>query len=322
MIEFAKKDFKNQKIPESSGVFIFSDSRKNLYIGKASNLKKTLDILLTKKLENKIIFKMISLTKTISYEKTSTLFDALVKEKIFINKEIPEFNQQLKPYEDYVYLGIDFNRVPYFNITENTQSNLYYIGPFQDRFFIFDIIDIFGTVFGFPACKDENYPCKRLKEKKCFGWCVEENRKIQEIIRESYLQPNEKSLNKIKKKQEKLFDNLQFEKAEILKKQKAKILKYYNFLKFFHVTKSLNTIFSENETTFEIKNGMLLKIIKDGKQTYFPEFNIEYRDNEYLAHEKNQYAERRIIFQYLKKNKLEKINEIFKKSILKINERI
>ena len=322
MIEFAKKDFKNQKIPESSGVFIFSDSRKNLYIGKASNLKKTLDILLTKKLENKIIFKMISLTKTISYEKTSTLFDALVKEKIFINKEIPEFNQQLKPYENYVYLGIDFNRVPYFNITENTQSNLYYIGPFQDRFFIFDIIDIFGTVFGFPACKDENYPCKRLKEKKCFGWCVEENRKIQKIIRESYLQPNEKLLNKIKKKQEKLFDNLQFEKAEILKKQKEKILKFYDFLKLFHVTKNLNTIFSENETTYEIKNGMLLKIIKDGKQTYFPEFNIEYRDNEYLAHEKNQYAERRIIFQYLKKNKLEKINEIFKKSILKINERI
>ncbi len=322
MIEFAKKDFKNQKIPESSGVFIFSDSRKNLYIGKASNLKKTLDILLTKKLENKIIFKMISLTKTISYEKTSTLFDALVKEKICLNKEIPEFNQQIIPYEDYVYLGIDFNRVPYFNITENTQSNLYYIGPFRDRFFLFDLIDTFGTVFNFPACEDENYPCIRLKEKKCFGWCVEENRKIQKIIRESYLQPNEKLLNKIKKKQEKLFDNLQFEKAEILKKQKEKILKFYDFLKLFHVTKNLNTIFSENETTYEIKNGMLLKIIKDGKQTYFPEFNIEYRDNEYLAHEKNQYAERRIIFQYLKKNKLEKINEIFKKSILKINERI
>jgi len=322
MIEFAKKDFKNQKIPVSSGVFIFSDSHKNLYIRKASNLKKTINNFLIKNLENRIIFKMISLTKTISYEKTSTLFDALVKEKICLNKEIPEYNQQIKPYEDYVYLGIDFNRVPFFNVTEHTHNNLYFVGPFQDRFFIFDIIDTFGTVFGFPACEDENYPCIRLKVNKCSGWCVEENRKIQEIIRESYLQPNEKGIKKIKKKQEKLFDDLQFEKAEILKKQKEKILKFYDFLKLFHVTKNLNTIFSENETTYEIKNGMLLKIIKDGKQTYFPEFNIEYRDNEYLAHEKNQYAERRIIFQYLKKNKLEKINEIFKKSILKINERI
>lgn len=322
MIEFAKKDFKNQKIPESSGVFIFSDSSNKLYIGKASNLKKTLDIFLTKKLENKIIFKMISLTKTISYEKTSFLFDALVKEKSYINKENPEFNQQIRLYEDYVYLGIDFNRAPFFNITENTQSNLYFVGPFQDRFFLFDLIDTFGTVFGFPACKDENYPCIRLKEKKCLGWCVQENREIQEIIRESYLQPNEKLLNKIKKKQEKLFDNLQFEKAEILKKQKEIILEYYDFLKFFHVTKNLNTIFSENKITFEIKNGMLLKVIKDGKQTYFPEFDIEYRDNEYLAFEKNQFAERWIIYQHLKKNKLEKINEIFKKSIFKMNERI
>ncbi len=322
MIEFAKKDFKNQKIPESSGVFIFSDSHKNLYIRKASNLKKILDIFLTKKLENKIIFKMISLTKTISYEKTSFLFDALVKEKIYLNKEYPEFNRQIRLYEDYVYLGIDFNRVPFLNISVNTQSNLFFVGPFQDRFFLFDLIDTFGTVFGFPDCEDENYPCIRLKEKKCLGWCVKENRKIQEIIRESYLQPNEKLLNKIKKIQEKLFDNLQFEKAEILKKQKEIILEYYDLLFFFHVTKSLNTIFSDKETTFEIKNGMLLKVIKDGKQTYFPEFNIEYRDNEYLAFEKNQFAERWIIYQLLKKNKLEKINEIFKKSVLKINEGI
>ena len=322
MIEFAKKDFKNQKIPESSGVFIFSDSHKNLYIGKASNLKKTINNFLTKNLENKIIFKMISLTKTISYEKTSTLFQALIKEKTYLNKENPEFNQQIRLYEDYVYLGIDFNRVPFLNISVNTQSNLYFVGPFQDRFFLFDLIDTFGTVFGFPDCENENYPCKRLKEKKCLGWCVKGNRKSQEIIRESYLQPNEKLLNKVKKKQEKFFDNLQFEKAEILKKQKEIILEYYDFLKFFHVTKSVNTIFSKNETTFEINNGMLLKVVHDGKQTYFPEFNIEYRDNEYLAFEKNQFAERWIIYQHLKKNKLEKINEIFKKSLFKMNERI
>jgi len=322
MFKFAKKDFKDQKIPECSGVLIFSDSRKDLYIRKASNLKKTINNFLTKNLENKIIFKMISLTRTISYEKTSSLFDALVKEKIYLNKENLEFNQQIKPFEDYVYLGIDFNRVPFFNISENTQNNLYYIGPFQDRFLIFDIIDAFGTIFGFPACEDENYPCIRLKVNKCSGWCVKENREIQEIIRESYLQPNEKGISKIKMKKEELFDNLQFEKAEILKKQKENILKYYDFLKFFHVTKSLNTIFSENKTTFEINNGMLLKVIKDDKKTYFPEFDIEYRENEYLAHEKNQYAERWIIYQHLKKNKLEKINEIFRKSIFKMKERI
>ena len=322
MIEFSKKDHKNQKIPESSGVFIFSDSHKDLYVGKASDLSKTINNFLTKNLENKIIFRMISLTKTIFYEETSTLFDALAKEKFLLNKINPEFNQQIETYEDYVYLGIDFNRVPFFNVTANTQNNLYYIGPFQDRFFLFDLIDTFGSVFGYPACEDENYPCIRLKEEKCFGWCVEENREIQKVIRKSYLQPNKKVIDEIKKKQEKLFDDLQFRKAEILKRQEEKILKYYELIKFFHVTKRLNTTFSENENTFEIKNGMLLKVSKDGKQTYFPEVGIEFRDNEYLAQEKNQYAERLIIYQYLKKNKLEKINEIFKKSVLKMNEGI
>ena len=191
-MEFAKKDFKEQNIPEQSGIFTFSDVKKKLYIGKTSNLKKSLNKILSLNPENEILFKLVSLTKKVSFTEYPSLFFALIEEKKLLDKFMPEHNVLLKLHLDYVYLGIDFAIVPYFKVVENTQENLYYLGPFRDRFFLYDLLDTMGELFQFPVCEDEKYPCQRLKNKKCYGWCVKDNTEIGKVIVNSYLQVNKK----------------------------------------------------------------------------------------------------------------------------------
>ena len=60
----------------------------------------------------------------------------------------------------------------------------------------------------------------------------------------------------------------------------------------------------------------------DGKKEEFPFVTVEFRDNEVLAFNKDQLAERWIVYKYLinKNDKiiLDRINEFYKKSQLKI----
>jgi len=60
---------------------------------------------------------------------------------------------------------------------------------------------------------------------------------------------------------------------------------------------------------------MLAEISENGKYYNFTIFEPEYNENELLAHDKSQLAERWIIYNHLKKNKLEQIEIILKRSL-------
>ena len=315
MIEFAKKDFKEQNISEQSGIFIFSDVKKILYIGKTSNLKKSLNNILSLNPENKTLFKLVSLTEKVSFTEFPSLFLALVEEKKLLDKFLPEYNILLKPYLDYVYLGIDIAGVPYFRVVENTQENLYYLGPFRDRFFLYDLLDTMGELFQFPVCEDEKYPCKRLKEKKCYGWCVKDNTEIGKVIVDSYLQVNKKVTEDLKVKEEELSKDLHFIKVEQLKKQITMIEKFYDQIRFMHATKNLDVELNIKETTITINKGMISEIREDSTFFHFPEISPQYRDNELLAFDKEQLSERWIIYSHLQKNRKKYLDKIYKNSV-------
>lgn len=315
MMEFAKKDFKEQNIPEQSGIFTFSDVEKRLYIGKTSNLKKTLSNILSLNPENETLFKLVSLTEKISFTKYSSLFLALVEEKKLLDKFLPEYNILLKPYLDYVYLAIDFTRVPYFKVVENTQENLYYLGPFRDRFFLYDLLDTMGELFQFPVCEDEKYPCQRVKDNKCYGWCLKDNTEIGKAIVDSYLQANKKLTKELKAKKEELSKDLQFIKVEKLKKQITRIEKFNNQIKFLHTTKNLDIELNIEKTTITINKGMITAIKDVSGFHHFPDISPQYRDNELLAFDKEQLSERWIIYSYLQKDRKKYLDKIYKNSV-------
>ena len=314
-MKFAKKDFKEQNIPEQSGIFIFSDAKKKLYIGKTSNLKKSLNNILSLNPENEILFKLVSLTKKVSFTEYPSLFFALVEEKKLLDKFLPEYNILLKPHLDYVYLAIGFAIVPYFKVVENTQENMYYLGPFRDRFFLYDLLDTMGEFFQFPVCEDEKYPCQRLKNKKCYGWCVKDNTETGKVIVDSYLQVNKKLTVELKAKKEELSKDLQFVKVEQMKKQMVMIEKFYDRIKFLHTTKNLDLEITTDKSSSSIKNGMITAI-KDGSIfVHFPEISPQYRENELLAFDKEQLSERWIIYSHLQKNRKKYLDKIYKNSV-------
>jgi len=306
---------KIKNIPEQKGIFSFSNKEKILYVCKTSNINKRIEFFQNNIGNDKTILQLISLTEYIEWEITPTLFAALIKEKKILNTQNPEFNYQIKPYSDYVYLGIDFHKPPYFRIMENTQGELFYLGPFRDRFFLHDFIFTMMDLFQYPACEDENYPCGFYQKKICAGFCLEDAQEMNKIIKESYLLPNKNILEKIEQKRNKLSQNLEFKKADLLEKQERMIKKYYQILKFLYTTKSIEMEFSEYNISCKITKGKISEMEENGIIQYFDAAELEYRKNEKLAVEKAQLDEMWIIYDHLKKTYPKEIDKIYSKSI-------
>lgn len=310
-----KKDIDFKKLPQQAGVYLFSDDSSVIFVGRSANLQQSIQRLLEPGEDDKDVFQLASLTTEISFQSTDDLFSALMQEKILLKKYSPEFNSSLKLHEKYAYLAVDFYKVPFLHITENTSEEFYYLGPFQNRFFVYDFIDIMADKFQFPACENEKYPCYKLKHKTCLGWCLKDKTEIGEILLNSFMKPDEIIMNNLQNEFEKLEIELEFLQAEQQKKKLQIVQKFYDFIKFFHVTKKLNFEFFMNEKSIKIENGMLAEIAENDKYQNFTVFNPEYRENEILAHDKTQMAERWIVYNFLKKNKLEQINIVQKKAL-------
>ena len=324
MIKFNKIEIDEHKIPIGTGIFTFSGNNNILYANKTANLDKSIRQLFKIAKEDKNIFQLVSQTSVISYKEHKSLLAALVHQKKLENKFYPEFNSMIKPYEQYVYLGINFDEPPYIKVVEDTQQNLFYIGPFKDRFFLFDLLDFMAELFQFPLCPDEKpFPCSRYKNDKCSGWCIKEKHETYSKAILPYIISTKDLLSSKQKEYNKYFSNLQFKKAEKLKNKIQLVEKYFEYLKFINVTKNLNLEFNENGRDFIIKDGRLNGVVENEEKDEFPLVTVEFRDSEVLAFNKDQLAERWIIYKYLinKNDKiiLDRINEFYKKSQLKIS---
>ena len=305
MIELEKKDVNKHKIPETCGFFIFFKEEKVLHFSKSINLNATIRTLLTKNSDNENILKLNSHTKTISYQTTENIFEALLVEKKFSLHNTAEF--KFDNSANYAYLAVDFTP-PYFRLKEDTQGNSFYVGPFINRFLVLDALESFHQFFQYPACENEKYPCSKLRDASCKGWCQKENLEIYDLIIKSYLQINQKNLINLELKQNEMMENLDFIEAENIKRYSNDISKFYELIIFFLVTKELKI----NLKTCKINNGLIKQI--DGNNFSLPE--IKYRNNEMMAFNKNEFAERWIIFKQLKNEKT--INKIYKKNLLKM----
>jgi len=327
MIKFKKADINKQNIPSRTGIFTFSNGKNIIFISKTTNLIKSIEYLFKMAKDDKNVFQLVSQTTEIEYEEHSSLFAALIHQKSLKNQSYPELNLTIKPYEKYTYLGINFEKPPYFKVVEDTQQNRFYIGPFKDRFFLFDLLDDLAELLMFPLCPDEKpYPCKRYKNDKCNGWCIKEKQETYQKVILPLIIPTPNLLSSRYKEYEQLYNELQFEKAEKLKNKIQQVEKYLNYLKFIVVTKNLNLEFIDEKNTFIIKKGRLSGIVKKGIKEEFPLVSVNYRENEIMAFDKSQLAERRIVYNYLlKKNDkkiLDKIEAVNKKFLLELKTKL
>jgi excinuclease UvrABC nuclease subunit len=316
MKKIEKSNFIDNKkqLPEKAGIFYFSQKNRILYVGYSSNLQRAVSTYFTENPEDKNIIQLISLTDEINYQIKEDLFSAFISAKMLINKKNPEFNHYIQNYKDFVYLGIDFYNPPFFKIMENTQDDLYYLGAFESRFMLLDFIESLNKTAKLPNCSSEEFPCELLKLEECDGYCLKDNPEKMKMIFDFYLFPKgdfEKELEEIR---EKLMDNLEFLKAELIKKQLKIIRNFYQRVKFLVVTKNLNCVVEDEKYKFHIESGLIKIISNSNFQTEFQIAKVDFRANEISAIEKKNLAE--AWFVYKKVNKLNPglIKQIYKEN--------
>lgn len=313
MTKFKIDDLKQGKIdiPDENGFYVFRNGETVVYAGKSANLQQTINQLLavTEKPQSEVQ----ESSDTISWEVMNNMFQALLTEKEFKQKN-PEYQPPFRVHDIYKYMGIDFNKVPYFKFEDATLENHYYLGPFPSRFFLFDFLDTMMHQFHFPFCEGDDYPCEKMNATLCKGYCLEDNPVLAEILRDNYLRIPQENLSKLKNEATLLNDDLEFEKAAEIEEKLVIFNKFYDYLKFLHVTKKLELEFEENGVKYKVQKGVLAKVIKNTQEMVYPVPEMEYRNLEHLAVDKSELAERRIIYNFLKDKFPEQIDEWYKQS--------
>jgi len=109
------KDFKKNNLPDNPGVYFFVGAKGTLYIGKATSLKSRVrsyfgkDLIVTR---GPLILDMVTLAKTIKWQETDSVLEALILEANLIKKHLPYYNTKEKDDKSFNYVGITKELLP------------------------------------------------------------------------------------------------------------------------------------------------------------------------------------------------------------------
>ena len=120
-------------LPDSAGVYIFSDSRKKIiYIGKSVSVKKRVSSYFTNKNLGPKTNLLVKNIADVKYIKVESEFEALLLEAELIRKNRPFFNFQSKDDKSPLYIKITNDEIPLVSLVRKPQSSkdFFIKGPF------------------------------------------------------------------------------------------------------------------------------------------------------------------------------------------------
>jgi excinuclease UvrABC nuclease subunit len=346
-----------KSIPMTIGYFIFFCDELPLFIKSTENLQRFIAFYTEKGSDDTALIEMLNLTTTIMYFETETLVESLLIELICLqatqtrgntNSTYPSsmeyfrYNSIIKPWYGYTYLSANFTNPPYLKITDDTTTDGYFIGPFRSSFVLNDTLDVFAELFKMPRCSSSYFPCERLVELSCLGFC--QNQLIEalpEMINRMMMLPNKDLIQKLTQQHADLLDSLQFQKADNLSTQISILKKYYKYILFVYVSQFLDGKFEIRDFIFFVTDGLIVDIVRTSKQdTYSKNLNNlininvdEYycltkpslsqrSSNELLAYEKAELDHRWIVFNFVYDTKPEILEKLFLENIKEIQSKI
>ena len=226
-----KEELKN--LPDSPGVYIMYDkSGKVIYVGKAKVLKNRVkQYFQSSKNHPPKVRAMVLNISRFEYILTDTEMEALVLECNLIKKHMPRYNILLKDDKAYPYIKVtmneDYPRIMMSRRIENDGAK--YFGPYIGMSTVKNTLEVVRKIFMPPQCKrkfpqdiGKGRPCLNYHIKNCFAPCTgnvshQEFRKIFEEIC-VFLEGDHKELiEDFKNDMMKASENLDFEKAVILR---------------------------------------------------------------------------------------------------------
>ena len=244
-------------IPENPGCYMYFDETETIiYVGKAKNLKKRVSSYFNKTIEDPKTRIMIKKIHSIQYLVVETEEEAFLLENNLIKKHKPRYNILLKDDKTYPWVVVRNESFPRVYLTrQKLNDKSHYYGPYTSVVNIKYLLRLLTSLYPVRNCSysltKENIEKKKFKlclqyhVKKCLGPCMnyqteeDYNKNIRSI--EEILKGNLQSVTKqIYNEMLSFADNLQYEKAEILK-ERYRILENYS-AKSIIVSPSLHNI--------------------------------------------------------------------------------
>lgn len=228
---------KKLKLPNSPGVYFFKTGSKILYIGKATSLRDRVKSYFNKNLvstRGPLIWQMILKAKSVEFEKTDSVLEALLREAQLIKKYQPTHNTDLKDDKSHSYIVItkeDFPRVLLVRgkdlpVMYSPESRMHLLGPFPQGGVLKSALKIIRRIFPY---RDKCIPnsgklCFNAQIGLCPGVCnsaIDKN-EYRKIIKNliKFFEGKKNDVVKSFQKEMKIFGNNQeFEKANEIKKR-------------------------------------------------------------------------------------------------------
>ena len=229
-------------LPSSPGVYQYFDKEEVIiYVGKAKNLKKRVSSYFTKNQIGKtaVLVRQIVDIKTIV---VGSEIEALLLENNLIKKYQPKYNIMLKDDKTYPWICIKNERFPRIFSTRNIiKDGSHYFGPYASAKMMHTVLDLIREIYQLRNCSynlteknvaDQKFKvCLEYHIGNCKAPCINEqteedyNKSITEI--KAIIKGNINSVTKhLKPLMKNYSENLQFEKAQILKEKIETLEKY------------------------------------------------------------------------------------------------
>ncbi len=222
-----------KQLPKSPGVYLMRDSEGNiLYVGKAANLPHRVRSYFGagQKLSPKIQ-RMVERVHDIDFFVTNSEQEALILEYNLIKRYHPRYNVRLKDDKTFPFLKISLNEdwpKVYFTRRVEEDGGRYF-GPFASAKSVRQTLKILKGIFPFRSCSrtitgKDSRPCLDYYIHRCLGPCIGAvgKQEYAEVVRQVVLfleGKQERVARDIKRKMEKAAENLDFEKAALLRDQ-------------------------------------------------------------------------------------------------------
>ncbi len=235
IIEEMAKAIESQlkSLPSKYGIYIFKDTHgKVLYVGKAANLRHRVKSYFSSgtKLSPKLQ-KLIVNISDLEFMVTDSEQEALILECNLIKKYHPPYNIRLKDDKTFPYLKIDLsNDWPGLYFTRRLKKDgSKYFGPFANAGSVRRSIKLIKKIFPFRSCNKiitgtDTRPCLNYHINRCLGPCIGavSKKDYDEVIQQVILfleGKQELIVQELKGKMAKASEQLQFEKAALLRDQ-------------------------------------------------------------------------------------------------------
>ena len=212
-------------LPRRPGCYLMKDKDdKVIYIGKAKNLYNRVSQYFLRPQVGKVAA-MVSHVDHFETIITKTDKESFILEMNLVHKYYPRYNILLKDGKHYPYIALKKKNDPYLRIARNDfDKSYYYFGPFPTSSYAYSVIDLLNKLFPTRKCANiKTEPCLYYHLGMCLAPCInrvseEENDKLFNSIK-SFLDGNNQEIVKdLKEKMVEASTNLEFEKANDIKK--------------------------------------------------------------------------------------------------------